>query len=474
MAEVKQIDYTNKDYESFRSMMIDEIPTKIPEWTDTSQSDMGIVIIELLAHGLDILSFYQDRKANEAYLPTARLRKSIIDLASLVGYDLTPATPSKVLVNFNFSAPTSNMVIPKGFQVGTRRTATEGSIVFEAEETVEVPNGSLSVTVPCVQGYSVYNETLGSGNNEPEQKFILKNKPVIIDDTISVWVREGTVWNLWTKVDDFIYSEKEDRHYTVFVDENDNVTLTFGNGINGAKVPTGSNNVKSDYRVGGGSVGNVGSNTITQVLSGGVLGVSSITNPSTAYILGTDKEDIKSAKDNVRRQSRLRDCIVWAQDFEDYILKNYRTTVDKVQSVVDEDGNFTVFIKPIGEDLPTTELKDIVLKDVDEKRILTCGVTMSDPSYLEVNMVADVYVLDNYKQSDVLLEVLGSLDTYKDSLGFKQDVTFGDVFRAVISVQGVKNTILKKEDGTVFEDVVVPSGHIAKVSYTVNPIGGVV
>ena len=51
----KNVDYTNKDYESFRQDMIVRLQQKIPEYTDTSESDFGIVLIELLAHGLDIL-----------------------------------------------------------------------------------------------------------------------------------------------------------------------------------------------------------------------------------------------------------------------------------------------------------------------------------------------------------------------------------------------------------------------------------
>lgn len=52
---LKYVDYITKDYEGFRKLMIDLIPSKTPEWTDTSQSDFGIVILELLAHGLDVL-----------------------------------------------------------------------------------------------------------------------------------------------------------------------------------------------------------------------------------------------------------------------------------------------------------------------------------------------------------------------------------------------------------------------------------
>ena len=59
------IDYTSKDYESYRADMLKSLQEKMPEYTDLRESDAGVVIIELLAQGLDVLSLYQDILANE-------------------------------------------------------------------------------------------------------------------------------------------------------------------------------------------------------------------------------------------------------------------------------------------------------------------------------------------------------------------------------------------------------------------------
>ena len=55
------IDYLARDYNSFRQALIDLIPAKLPEWTDRSEADFGIVLIELFAYMADILSYYQER-----------------------------------------------------------------------------------------------------------------------------------------------------------------------------------------------------------------------------------------------------------------------------------------------------------------------------------------------------------------------------------------------------------------------------
>src|SRR6185369_4828268 len=71
------IDYLARDYNSFRQALIDLIPAKLPEWTDRSEADFGIVLIELFAYMADILSYYQDRVANEAFLNTEQERRSV-------------------------------------------------------------------------------------------------------------------------------------------------------------------------------------------------------------------------------------------------------------------------------------------------------------------------------------------------------------------------------------------------------------
>src|SRR6266481_745790 len=93
------IDYMARDYASFRNALIGLIPAKLPEWTDRSEADFGIVMIELFAYMADILSYYQDRIANEAFLSTAQERRSVIEHLNLIGYEMAPAAPASALLS---------------------------------------------------------------------------------------------------------------------------------------------------------------------------------------------------------------------------------------------------------------------------------------------------------------------------------------------------------------------------------------
>jgi len=53
-------------------------------------SDPAIALLDSWALVADVLSFYQERIANEGYLRTALERRSVLELARLIGYQLRP------------------------------------------------------------------------------------------------------------------------------------------------------------------------------------------------------------------------------------------------------------------------------------------------------------------------------------------------------------------------------------------------
>src|SRR5437764_10336895 len=98
------IDYLARDYNSFRQALVNLIPAKLPEWTDRSEADFGIVLLELTAYIADILSYYQDRIANEAFLSTAQERRSVIQHLRLIGYELAGAAPAAARLSLVIAA----------------------------------------------------------------------------------------------------------------------------------------------------------------------------------------------------------------------------------------------------------------------------------------------------------------------------------------------------------------------------------
>ncbi|MCU1244866.1 MAG: hypothetical protein JWN02_776 [Acidobacteria bacterium] len=99
------IDYLAKDFLSFRAALSDFSALRYPEWQERNESDFGTMFMEALCAVADDLSYLQDRIAAEATLETATQRRSIVRHARLVDYEPRPALSSRVLLQFDVSAP---------------------------------------------------------------------------------------------------------------------------------------------------------------------------------------------------------------------------------------------------------------------------------------------------------------------------------------------------------------------------------
>ena len=113
------IDYLAKDYASFRRALLDLISTRIPDWQETHEADLGITITELLAYVGDQLSYHQDSVANETYLETARQRESVKRHARLIDYNMHDGANARAFVHIQ-AANGSTGTIPAGTSMLSR------------------------------------------------------------------------------------------------------------------------------------------------------------------------------------------------------------------------------------------------------------------------------------------------------------------------------------------------------------------
>ncbi len=97
-----RIAYRIGRYDDFVEAMtrrIDAAP-ELAAWTHRHLDDPGIALIQGAAIVGDILSFYQEHYANEAFLRTAAWRESIAELVRLTGYRLAPGIGGRATLAF--------------------------------------------------------------------------------------------------------------------------------------------------------------------------------------------------------------------------------------------------------------------------------------------------------------------------------------------------------------------------------------
>ncbi|WP_229070790.1 putative baseplate assembly protein [Actinoplanes sp. DH11] len=87
-AAVPELSYLAKDYASFRQLLLDRLATTMPAWRERHAADLYLTVLEVFAYEADRLSYAQDAVATEAYLDTARLRRSIRRHVRLVDYPM--------------------------------------------------------------------------------------------------------------------------------------------------------------------------------------------------------------------------------------------------------------------------------------------------------------------------------------------------------------------------------------------------
>ncbi|MBI3900076.1 MAG: putative baseplate assembly protein [Gammaproteobacteria bacterium] len=103
--------------------------------TTREPSDPSIALLDAWAIVADVLTFYQERIANEGYLPTAVERRSIVELAKLIGYRLRPGVSASVSLAFN-AALDFNGVIPQGTRAQSIPSTGESAQYFETSDNL--------------------------------------------------------------------------------------------------------------------------------------------------------------------------------------------------------------------------------------------------------------------------------------------------------------------------------------------------
>ena len=196
-------------------------------------------------------------------------------------------------------------------------------------------------------------QVLGAGDaSKSFQRFELKRLPLTYrsatnetgaDSELSL--RIGDVE--WTERSTLFGAEPNDRAYTIQTDEHGKLWVVFGDGVHGARLPSGQNNVRATYRQGLGRDGNVAAGALTQLMTR-PLGLKGVSNPAPAEG-GTDPEPADQARRTMPLGTRTLGRAVSLLDYEDFALAF--TGIAKAQArVLQLPAGPTVAITVAGQD----------------------------------------------------------------------------------------------------------------------------
>lgn len=173
----------------------------------------------------------------------------------------------------------------------------------------------------ATSGESV-GEILGNGDAaRPDQHFLLKQGPLTFVPAATAEGRAATLevrinGLKWDEVASLHGVEPEHRAYALTMSEGGEAQVVFGDGGEGARVPTGIANVRATYRRGIGAAGNVASGRIKTLLTR-PLGVNGVTNPGHGYG-GQDPETLQVARSRAPVTVLTLDRAVSVLDYANY------------------------------------------------------------------------------------------------------------------------------------------------------------
>jgi len=176
------IAYRPGDYTSFREALLLPRPGETqltqyngsqvtPIWRPGAHGDLAVQMIEWWAYLCDVLTFYNERVANQAYLRTADLPESVNRLIVLLGYRPRPGIGA-IGTLAALATGASPFTLPVGFQVQSKPGPGQQPQVFELQTAVTITppigppgtsaaQGTAAVTPPTVQTAPPANGTNG-------------------------------------------------------------------------------------------------------------------------------------------------------------------------------------------------------------------------------------------------------------------------------------------------------------------------
>lgn len=243
---------------------------------------------------------------------------------------LTDGTPGAVTVN---DRELADVEAGDDIEVVSEQSTLEGATAVSDERTTLVLAGDLAyaydrsscrvlANVTIATHGDSKREVLGSGDASlVSQRFTLSDSPLTYvpaqsptgaATTLTVRVNEEA----WQEVDSLYGQGNRDRVVHVDQNEDGTVRVTFGDGIEGARPPTGNENITAEYRVGAGREGMLAEGQLS-LLKTRPLGLKGVTNPL-APEGGADAESRDQTRTNAPLTVLTFDRIVSVTDYEDF------------------------------------------------------------------------------------------------------------------------------------------------------------
>lgn len=396
MALFDNVEFRSFDYDGFRQSLFQLAKQQFPDWSDTLESNQGVMFIEWLAFMAANFTFQQNFLARQGFVPTVTEPKNLAKLAKQYDYHIpnnTSATVDVTIAKSDATAFQFDFILPLNPPTVFKTSGTE-QLIFESIATLTIPSGSFSGIVAAQHKETKTKTDFADG--KPDFKSTLDYGPYI-EGSISLTVDGVT----WTPVNNFLDSGATSEHYRVEVNSESVVTVIFGDGVNG-KIPILNSLIFITYAVGGGAIGNIAPSAISEIegtftdVNGNILDlVVTNANPGQG---GADRESVPVTKLRLPASLASKEITIDYEDFETNITNVPGVARVSVKTVNDNpnipENLVMCFILPTASDVLDQALEQQIQDAmVTNPRPLTQSMYLVGPQFVTIDMdVRDLLV----------------------------------------------------------------------------------
>lgn len=419
-----------RSFNDIKSKLISELRLQIPEITDYSEGNIFVIIISIFAAIAEVIHYYIDNMAREAFLPTARRYSSLYKHAKLVDYHIKSAIPATVdvILYKNDNTPIGqDITIP----LNTEFTSSDGK-TWISTKTVIWYKDSYYVTIPLIQQKLVGEpDRIQLGNIlSPDSIIYITDIPSdqkYTEGSMNLYINDEP----WILVNTFAYSSSRDKVFKVEVDEQLRPYIKFGDGQFGMK-PEYNATVQASYSLTYGSAGNIATNNFTTVPQNIQIIDSKITiNNVIPATGGSDYETFNMLKNHIPLSIKTLGVAITKEDFE--AIAKMVGGVDKAYANYVCGRYVEIYITPDGGGEASSALLDSVEKTISKSKVITTSIEVLSTHKSQVFLDMTITGKKSFKSNDISNQVKKALTTAYDynNSDINKPVRLSDIYALV-------------------------------------------
>lgn len=427
-----------RSFNQIKGKLLNSLRSKVPEITDYTEGNIFIILISMFAAIAEVIHYYIDNMAREAFFPTARKYTSLYRHAKLVDYHIKCAIPATVDIYLSLDGgPNTDIYIPEN----TQFQANDGS-VWIASKTVTWPRGVPSVLIPLIQKEkSSSNISLGYITQRNASIYLpdLEDNQYYAEGTMKLTIGR----DVWTLVDTFAYANSTDKVYKIEPDSQNRPRIIFGDGINGMQ-PDLNMPLIGEFWTTLGEGGNIAPNSFTTVPSiSGLEEMPSIYQPNYGSG-GSNYETFDMIKSHVPLSIKTLGVAITKEDFE--AMARLVPGVNKAYCEYICGQVLNMIISPDYGIEANSALLDQVSQSLSKSKVITTSISVQSTHKTYIYLDADIYGKPSFSKSDITEEVIQTLlNTYNQNTSdIRQTINLSDIYALIDNINIVDHVNINK------------------------------